>query len=1160
MIPIEVARELLDFGKRIGPGQRADEQLEGAVAVHNILQSRKVAYLADEVGMGKTYVALGALALFRHFKPGFRVLVIAPRENIQRKWMKELRNFVAHNVRFADLRVKALDGTPAVPLVSCENLPELLGEAALNPDRDFFARLTSFSVPLSGEDQVAPERVRALRDSLRRHLPWLDNSIFDLRNKKDIKDNFAQAVCCGLPTFDLVIVDEAHNLKNGFKEGSAARNRVLALAFGHPRSRGDRRLFSGYGPRAERVLFLSATPIEETYRHLWNQLDVFGMGQGFEDLAREDVGEEEKKRIASQFLVRRVTQIRVGGQKQTKNLYRREWRSGGVHRHDEPIRVTDPRQRLVVALVQKKVSEILGQARFNGSFQIGMLASFESFLETAKLRPKDKEISIFDDAEQTDVKLERDGLDVHQVNRMARDYRKHFGTELPHPKMDAVVAGLQNSWRKGWKTLLFVRRVASVRELKRRLDDLYDEWLMDRLRRDLPGTVRPRLDKLIEEYQRAKTEVGYGRADGVLPGKEDPASDDCGGTDTFFAWFFRGDGPSGVVSGANVQQRFTKNSSWFSTFFARNHVAELLQAPPGRVIARLAKVLGVSDPELRNGLRRRAARFLSRAARVQRGDRFEAAQAAAIEWLRDQPGSFQESAIHLWQERFQSSVRSQHSREAPDVADDLEVPTFFTELILRPELRMALWPPTDSGNLREDVREAEQRAQLLATAARLGHGFIDFYVLIIRRLGSLEARQQEVALEGDEDDELNEKGRIEAYLDLLEEQWRIALSDREWGVFDELAEISRNFHLILDVNAPEAREKQLSETARMFGALLRQQQPVGGMYGQVNQTLVRQFRMPGYPFVLCTTDLLQEGEDLHTFCSSVQHYGISWTPSSMEQRIGRIDRVRSQTDRRLSQLDRPMNGDEMLQVYYPYLEDTIEILQVQRVLERINTFLRLMHEGLQQSTRDEKKLNVGRELLSQVHIPPPITLVLESAFPVRAEFTKGTRRNLAVARDHEQSMRMRFENLRSLGTGGLEITWDDGSSAGRLQGTVRLGTRSQPFWLVLGSIGEHMYVHGTSPVGRTDLTQVPGELAEHCVQNGVRLAMVDPDANEDPILTVNGDLLLMDEQHDLDRVQRLVGRIVRQADNLEQWLLPGNDASIDDFQNLNRTRDEPSNG
>jgi Type III restriction enzyme, res subunit len=133
MISLDAARELLDFGKRIGGAtQRAEEQLAGAVAIHNILREHRVAYLADEVGMGKTYVALGALALFRHFDPRFRVLIIAPRGNIQRKWLKELTNFTAHNVRFDDLRVRTLDGHPARASVSCESLLELVHEVSLD--------------------------------------------------------------------------------------------------------------------------------------------------------------------------------------------------------------------------------------------------------------------------------------------------------------------------------------------------------------------------------------------------------------------------------------------------------------------------------------------------------------------------------------------------------------------------------------------------------------------------------------------------------------------------------------------------------------------------------------------------------------------------------------------------------------------------------------------------------------------------------------------------------------------------------------------------------------------------------------------------------------------------------------------------------------------
>lgn len=199
MIDLETARRLLNFGARIGEGQRAEEQLQGAVAIHNLLHSQGVAYLADEVGMGKTYVALGAVALFRHFDPNFRILVIAPRANIQAKWRKEFGVFVKYNVRFPDLRVKALDDRPARPLVTCENLLSLVREVSVDCDRDFFTRLTSFSLPLMGRDAVDPKAAQNLRDDLRRYLPWMRDEVFDLRNKQAFKDNFARALCCALP-------------------------------------------------------------------------------------------------------------------------------------------------------------------------------------------------------------------------------------------------------------------------------------------------------------------------------------------------------------------------------------------------------------------------------------------------------------------------------------------------------------------------------------------------------------------------------------------------------------------------------------------------------------------------------------------------------------------------------------------------------------------------------------------------------------------------------------------------------------------------------------------------------------------------------------------------------------------------------------------------
>lgn len=132
MLSVETAKQFLDLGKRVGE-ETGNSQLRAAVAVYNMLERQRVAYLADEVGMGKTYVALAALALMRHFKPRTRALILAPRENIQRKWMKELRAFTDVCVRYSDLRVKAIQGTPARGLVSCDNLAELVREVTIDP-------------------------------------------------------------------------------------------------------------------------------------------------------------------------------------------------------------------------------------------------------------------------------------------------------------------------------------------------------------------------------------------------------------------------------------------------------------------------------------------------------------------------------------------------------------------------------------------------------------------------------------------------------------------------------------------------------------------------------------------------------------------------------------------------------------------------------------------------------------------------------------------------------------------------------------------------------------------------------------------------------------------------------------------------------------------
>jgi hypothetical protein len=1148
MIDIAVAQKLINFNASNIGQARADGQLAGAVAIHNILERYNVAYLADEVGMGKTFVALGAMALFRHFDPEFRVLIIAPRENIQRKWMKEWGNFVKKNFQFPDLRVKSLRGGPARPIVMCNSLSDFVHQVSVDSRRDFFLRMSSFSFGLSKDS----EQWKTPRDNLRRELPWLADEVFNLRgkDKEAFKDNFARAVCCALPRFDLVIVDEGHNLKHGFRAGVAARNRMMALSFGRSPDQIDRRLFPGYGKRAQRVLFLSATPIEDSYEQLWNQLDVFGLGGLFSDLKARGATDEEKKRTAAQFLIRRVTTLDVNGHDLTKNQYRREWRQGGVFQHDEPISVDDPKTRLIVALVQKKVAELLGSGKFNMSFQIGMLASFESFLQTAKVQ-NDDEAMVFDDAEQqrdlSDV--EKDGIDVRTVNSLARDLFSTFQYHMPHPKMDAVVESLASSWLTGRKTLVFVRRVASVTELEQKLNECYDKWLIRYMQDHLPEAVRGRFDRVVSDYRRVKQEAQELRQSKRAAGSWKPGTDDDhGGIDTFFAWFFRGDGPKGVVSGANVQRRFIQSGSAYSTFFDRNHVAELLGAEAGGVAKALARSVGLSDSEVAAEVRTRAAKYLSAKAKVQPShDRFVAAQAGAIELLCVRGGPLAEPASLIFRQVYQGAEKKPHASQPTEVVEWLEERTFFTE-IQRPEwsaLRDALWPASRVQKPAERFREEEMRTRLLSTVARLGHGLIDLYLLTITRLGSLELR----TLESDAGvGQSRDERRITEYLAILDKQRRTPLSDRAWGAFDELRDLATNFDLILDVNAPEARELAITDTARLFGTLLGSQQPVGGMWGKVNRTLVQQFRMPGYPHVLVTTDLLQEGEDLHSFCSSIYHYGISWTASSMEQRIGRIDRVRSQSDRRLSELHRDAHGDELLQVHFPYLKDTVEILQVEKVLERMNVFLKLMHEGLVGPGLELKHIDVATAMARARRPVVSFNEKLHTAFPIKPDMIAGDVRSVTASPTLADETLDRLTALKRLSGEPLAIKWTPSNLEGQLFGTMNLaGGRIQPFTLLLDSLAGRPLVRCISPVGVVDLAASLEAIQDSVRAKPVRVGAVLGTEEGSYNLTVQEDVLLGDRAHDKARVIALLKRVAEEADRLEQIHLSDADRGLDFF-------------
>ncbi|MGH7461040.1 MAG: hypothetical protein ACREMA_08425, partial [Longimicrobiales bacterium] len=276
---------------------------------------------------------------------------------------------------------------------------------------------------------------------------------------------------------------------------------------------------------------------------------------------------------------------------------------------------------------------------------------------------------------------------------------------------------------------------------------------------------------------------------------------------------------------------------------------------------------------------------------------------------------------------------------------------------------------------------------------------------------------------------------------------------------------------------------------------------------------------------------------LHLFCSRVYHYGISWMPSSMEQRIGRIDRVRSQTERRLTSSETQPEGEQKLQVLYPYLLETIEVFQVERVFERLNRFMRMMHEqfGAVDDDRD-RKIDVSHAVQQPRRIAAPEQESLKSAFPVRRELLAGAKKRLAVEPTTETELLQRFQQLKHALAAELPVEWHAKETPNSLVGTFSHG-RQQPFTLLLHSIEGVLNVRCVSPVGRVDPNADFERIALEARPLQVRVGAVYDKRFEEYDLTVEGDVLLGKRASDVPRVRWLLETVVLAADRMEEVLL-----------------------
>lgn len=500
-------RELIHFsGKAVDKdGAQSTLQSEGVAALWHCMQKERFAYLADEVGMGKTRQAMAIIALQYLKKPDSRVVVICPKETLQRQWLKEWNTFINDCFQIKDGTLKSVLGVGSLGMDLHDKLSLFAQSLLKDNKRLHLLRYSSFSRPIGFNQK---ETVAAIRSAYKRALKgigintlnevesalFLQYDIDNLanRSRKLLTDKLNVLYVDRLSTLlrnesrgvDLIICDESQHLRNIHNQRNSNINRSL-------------------GQHKSQWLFLSATPLHTGKNDIksldqylcWHKRDG---GRCAEQHHKCDQITKELDKgvdivaLLNDFLVRRSRKYLDKDKRAYDKLAYRQYA------HEAKDARNDVFASMVTAMVQKQLVRTLDGG--NNKFRQSECSSFESMARSIKRTFKNKDGVLLEAAEVESINGDKpeetpDRQAIDHLNDSLRNKLIEKGllqeeqishVSLPHPKLQQVVKEVSDRcFRFGAneKSLIFVRRLDTVDELVFQLQKQFQRELDDRIRR-----------------------------------------------------------------------------------------------------------------------------------------------------------------------------------------------------------------------------------------------------------------------------------------------------------------------------------------------------------------------------------------------------------------------------------------------------------------------------------------------------------------------------------------------------------------------------------------------------------------------------------------------------------------------------------------------------
>lgn len=160
---------------------------------------------------------------------------------------------------------------------------------------------------------------------------------------------------------------------------------------------------------------------------------------------------------------------------------------------------------------------------------------------------------------------------------------------------------------------------------------------------------------------------------------------------------------------------------------------------------------------------------------------------------------------------------------------------------------------------------------------------------------------------------------------------------------EAVSRVQTGSHVGRDAAAEEQSEGDGTQSARQLPNV---RLVNGSTIPETRARYMLAFNTPFYPEVLVASSVLAEGVDLHLACRHVIHHDLCWNPSTLEQRTGRVDRIGAKAER----------CGHPIHVYLPYIAETQDEKMYRVVMDRERWFSVVMGEKYQVDARTTEKL------------------------------------------------------------------------------------------------------------------------------------------------------------------------------------------------------------